>query len=86
MRKAKLIKKEKERKQKIIDIARNRLKRSPEKYFEQIQKIKTKISDIQDYIDECFDDNDTDGVENLVKEIDTLKEELSLWESVTETL
>lgn len=80
------IQNEKERKQKIIDIARKRLKRSPEKYFKQIQKIKTKISDIQDYINECFDDNDTDGVENFVKEIDTLKEELSLWESVTETL
>lgn len=80
------IQNEKERKQKIIDIARKRLKRSPEKYNKKINQIKAEIQEIQDYINECLNDNDTDGVENLVKEIDTLKEELSLWESVTETL
>lgn len=72
-----------DRKQNIVDIAKKRLKRSPDKYFETIAKIKAEIHEIHDYIDECFNDGDTIGIENLLEELKKLNEELSLWESVT---
>lgn len=73
---------EAEKRQKIIETAQRRLKRSPERYHATIDKMKAKIKSYQQEIEESKEEGDTDGLENLVNYVERLKQELALWESV----
>lgn len=76
------IENEAEKHQKIIEAAQRRLKRSPERYYATIEKMKAKIKSCQQEIEESKEEGDTDGLENLVSYVERLKQELTLWESV----
>lgn len=76
------IRNEAEKRQQIIERARRKLKRNPEKYFERIEEMKAKISDYLEEIRISIEENDTYGIENLEKHVEEMKEELALWESV----
>lgn len=76
------IENEAEKCQKIIETAQRRLKRSPERYYATIGKMKSKINSYQQQIEESKEEGDTDGLENLVNYVERLKQELTLWEIV----
>lgn len=75
------IENEAEKRQQIIERAKRKLKLHPEKYFDKIEKIKAKIEDYLEEIRISIAENDTDGIENLEKYVEEMKEELALWES-----
>ena len=66
----------------IREQAQRKFELHPEKYAERIKKMKLKIADYQNEIDECIKENDTDGLENLIEYVNEMKEELKIWESV----
>lgn len=70
------------KKDKIREKAQRKFELHPEQYVERIKKMKLKIVDYQNEIDECIKENDTDGLENLIEFVDEMKEELRIWESV----
>lgn len=76
------IENEAEKRQQIIDTAQRRMKRSPERYYATIEKMKAKIKSYQQEIEESKEEGDTDGIKNLVSYVKNLKHELALWESV----
>lgn len=76
------IENEAENRQKIIETAQRRFKRSPERYYATIEKMKAKIKSYQQEIEESKEEGDTDGLENLVGYVERLKQELALWKSV----
>lgn len=76
------IENEAEKRQNIIETAQRRFKRSPERYYATLDKIKAKINSYQQEIEESKEEGDTDGLENLVNYVEQLKQELTLWESV----
>jgi hypothetical protein len=76
------IENEAEKRQQIIETAQRRMKRSPERYYATIEKMKAKIKSYQQEIEESKEEGDTDGLENLVSYVEKLAEELALWESV----
>lgn len=75
------IENEAEKRQQIIERAKRKLKLHPKKYFDRIEKIKAKIEDYLEEIRISIEENDTDGIENLEKYVEEMKEELALWES-----
>lgn len=54
----------------------------PDRYARHISELKNKISYWQEDMQECIQENDLDGVDNVVKEIDKLNKLLSIWLSV----
>jgi DNA repair exonuclease SbcCD ATPase subunit len=76
------IENEAEKRQQIIETAQRRMKRSPERYYATIEKMKAKIKSYQQEIEESKEEGDTGGLENLVSYVENLKHELALWESV----
>jgi hypothetical protein len=76
------IENEAEKRQQILERAKRKLERHPEKYFERIEDMKAKISDYLEEIKICVEENDTTGLDNFQRYVDEMKEELALWESV----
>ena len=76
------IENEAEKRQKIIETAHRRFKRSPERYNATIEKMKAKIKSYQLEIEESKEEGDTDGIENLVSYVENLKHEIALLESI----
>lgn len=76
------IKNEAEKRQQILERARRKLERHPEKYFQRIEEMKAKISDYLEEIKICIEEDDTYGIKNLEKYVEEMQTELSLWESV----
>ena len=78
------IENEAEKRQKIIETAQRRLRRSPERYYATLDKMKSKIEHYQQDIEDSKEEGDTDGLENLISYVEALKNELDLWESLAE--
>ena len=73
---------ETEKKKQIKERAERKLRLHPEKYAAHIEKLKSKIADYQAEINESIEENDTDGLDNLVAYVNAMKEELEIWKSV----
>jgi hypothetical protein len=78
------IENEAEKRQKIIETAQKRFRRSPERYYATLDKMKAKIEHYQQDIEESKEEGDTDGLENLIIYVEALKNELDLWESLAD--